>query len=91
MHSTLTPSSRFISLGSHKVNLSQSQISNNVLAAAIARHPTRFGGWAEVPMSDPTAAADEVGPFSATLLLPHVYSYPLISRAMEMLTQECAS
>ena len=78
-------------MGAHTVNLSQSQIANNVLAAAIQRNPTRFGGWATVPMSDPTAAADEVGQFSATLLLLPFYSYPFISRALEMLTQKCAS
>ena len=60
-------------MGAHTVNLSQSQIANNVLAAAIESHPTRFGGWATVPMSDPTAAADEVGQFSATLLLLPFY------------------
>ena len=59
-----------MSVGAHTVNLSQSQIANNVLAASINLHPTRFGGWGIVPMAEPAAAADEVGQFSATLLLP---------------------
>lgn len=34
---------------------------NDVLAEAIARHPTRFGGFAALPMQDPDAAARELG------------------------------
>lgn len=78
-HSNPVICTRFISVGSHTVNLSQSQIANDILAASIDLHPTRFGGWATVPVSNPTAAADEVGQFSATLLLPSFYSYPSIS------------
>ena len=33
---------------------------NNQLAAAIAAHPTRFGGFATLPMVNPAAAADEL-------------------------------
>jgi predicted TIM-barrel fold metal-dependent hydrolase len=33
---------------------------NDRLAAAIARHPTRFAGFAALPTSDPAAAADEL-------------------------------
>ncbi|HLH92914.1 MAG TPA: amidohydrolase family protein [Xanthobacteraceae bacterium] len=33
---------------------------NDRLAAAIARHPTRFAGFATLPTSDPAAAADEL-------------------------------
>lgn len=32
---------------------------NDRLAAAIARHPDRFFGFAHLPMTNPTAAADE--------------------------------
>lgn len=51
---------RFLSIGAATVNLSQSQDANNALAAAINKHPSRFGGWATIPISDPTAAADEL-------------------------------
>ena len=51
---------RFLSIGAATVNLSQSQDANNVLAAAINKHPSRFGGWATIPISDPAAAADEL-------------------------------
>lgn len=33
---------------------------NDFLAAQIARHPTRFAGFATLPMQDPKAAADEL-------------------------------
>src|SRR5712672_151097 len=33
---------------------------NDRLAAAIAKHPTRFAGFATLPTSDPVAAADEL-------------------------------
>jgi predicted TIM-barrel fold metal-dependent hydrolase len=33
---------------------------NDQLAAAIAAHPTRFAGFATLPMTDPQAAADEL-------------------------------
>ncbi len=33
---------------------------NDRLAAAIAKHPTRFAGFAALPTSDPAAAADEL-------------------------------
>jgi len=33
---------------------------NDRLAAAVARHPTRFAGFATLPTSDPGAAADEL-------------------------------
>jgi hypothetical protein len=33
---------------------------NDQLAAAIASHPTRFAGFATLPMADPLAAADEL-------------------------------
>jgi uncharacterized protein len=33
---------------------------NDQLAAAIAAHPTRFAGFATLPMTDPEAAADEL-------------------------------
>jgi gamma-resorcylate decarboxylase len=33
---------------------------NDVLADAIAKHPTRFGGFAALPMQDPDAAAAEL-------------------------------
>src|SRR5687768_13475111 len=33
---------------------------NDVLAAAIARHPDRFAGFAALPMQDPAAAAREL-------------------------------
>jgi 2,3-dihydroxybenzoate decarboxylase len=33
---------------------------NDRLAAAVARHPTRFAGFAALPTSDPAAAADEL-------------------------------
>ncbi len=33
---------------------------NDQLAAAIAAHPTRFAGFATLPMTDPKAAADEL-------------------------------
>src|SRR5438874_1127869 len=33
---------------------------NDVLAAAIARHPDRFGGFAALPMQDPEAASAEL-------------------------------
>ena len=33
---------------------------NDQLAAAVAAHPTRFAGFATLPMSDPEAAADEL-------------------------------
>ncbi|HEX4555722.1 MAG TPA: amidohydrolase family protein, partial [Xanthobacteraceae bacterium] len=33
---------------------------NDRLAAAIAKHPTRFAGFATLPTSDPAAAADEL-------------------------------
>lgn len=33
---------------------------NDQLAAAIAAHPTRFAGFATLPMADPLAAADEL-------------------------------
>ena len=33
---------------------------NNGLAAAVARHPDRLGGFAHLPMTDPEAAADEL-------------------------------
>lgn len=51
---------RFMSIGAGTYNLSESQDANNVLAAAIEKHPLRFGGWATVPLTDPTAAADEL-------------------------------
>ena len=51
---------RFISAGAVIANLTRSQAANNVLASAIDKHPSRFGGWALVPISDPTAAADEL-------------------------------
>lgn len=51
---------QFLSIGAATVNLSQSQDANNVLAAAINKHPSRFGGWATIPISDPAAAADEL-------------------------------
>ena len=51
---------RFISVPAAIVNLSESQDANNLLFAAIKKHPARFGGWATVPVSDPTAAADEL-------------------------------
>ncbi|AIO34834.1 amidohydrolase family protein [Burkholderia cenocepacia] len=33
---------------------------NNTLAAALRRHPDRFGGFAHLPMREPSAAADEL-------------------------------
>lgn len=33
---------------------------NDLLAAAVAEHPTRFAGWAHLPTGDPKAAADEL-------------------------------
>ena len=51
---------RIISNPSAIVNLVQSQDANDILAAAIKKHPSRFGGWALVPISDPAAAADEL-------------------------------
>lgn len=52
--------SRFVSLVPLTVNLSSCQNANNILAAAIQRHPDRLGGWAAVPMQQSEAAADEL-------------------------------
>ena len=52
--------SRFVSLVPLTANLSLCQDANNILAAAIKRHPSRYGGWAAVPMQDSVAAADEL-------------------------------
>jgi predicted TIM-barrel fold metal-dependent hydrolase len=37
-----------------------SAAANDQLAAAVSRHPTRFGGFAILPMINPAAAADEL-------------------------------
>ncbi|PYH92074.1 2,3-dihydroxybenzoic acid decarboxylase [Aspergillus ellipticus CBS 707.79] len=39
---------------------SHCRAANDEMAAAIAQHPTRFGGFAALPMSDPAAAATEL-------------------------------
>ncbi len=45
-------------LGSEGVRLARE--ANDQLAAAVAAHPTRFAGFATLPMTDPEAAADEL-------------------------------
>ena len=57
---TLVICSRFISLVPLPVNLSLCQDANDFLAEAIKSHPSRYGGWAAVPMEDSAAAADEL-------------------------------
>ena len=57
---TLVIYSRFVSSVPLTVNLSLCQDANNILAAAIKRHPCRYGGGAAVPIHNPTAAADEL-------------------------------
>lgn len=44
--------------GSEGMRLAQE--ANDQLAAAVAAHPTRFGGFAILPMTEPDAAADEL-------------------------------
>ena len=39
---------RFLSIGAATVNNTQAIDSNDILAAAIQKHPARFGGWATV-------------------------------------------
>ncbi|MGO8946071.1 MAG: amidohydrolase family protein [Ktedonobacterales bacterium] len=41
-------------------SLRLAQQANDQLAAAVAAHPTRFAGFATLPMTDPEAAADEL-------------------------------
>ncbi|BAP86318.1 amidohydrolase [Paucilactobacillus hokkaidonensis JCM 18461] len=43
-----------------KVSIDLSRMANDDLAAAIATHPDRFGGWAVLPVGDPEAAALEL-------------------------------
>lgn len=40
--------------------ISQARLSNDFLAAQVARHPTRYAGFAMLPMHDPKAAGDEL-------------------------------
>jgi 2,3-dihydroxybenzoate decarboxylase len=40
--------------------ISRAKANNDFLAAQIARHPDRFGGFAHLPMQDPAAAAAEL-------------------------------
>ncbi|KAL9105822.1 MAG: hypothetical protein Q9227_009078 [Pyrenula ochraceoflavens] len=49
-----------ISHGAGTGNLSQCRAANDQLKAAIDEFPTRFAGFAVLPMSDPVAAADEL-------------------------------
>lgn len=42
------------------VAIARSKENNDFLAQQIARHPTRYGGFATLPMQDPKAAADEL-------------------------------
>ncbi|PIO84422.1 amidohydrolase [Loigolactobacillus backii] len=43
-----------------KVAVDLARMANDDLAAAIATHPDRFGGWAVLPVGDPEAAAAEL-------------------------------
>lgn len=42
------------------VAIARAQENNDFLAVQVARNPTRFGGFATLPMQDPQAAADEL-------------------------------
>lgn len=42
------------------VAIARARENNDFLAQQIARHPTRYGGFATLPMQDPKAAADEL-------------------------------
>jgi len=42
------------------VAIARAKENNDFLAQQIARHPTRYGGFATLPMQDPKAAADEL-------------------------------
>lgn len=42
------------------VAIRRARENNDFLAKQIARHPTRYGGFATLPMQDPKAAADEL-------------------------------
>ncbi len=71
---------------------------NDRLAAAIARHPDRFAGFAHLPMTNPTAAADELSRTVGThhfrgalingttqgLFLDDAQFAPLLARAEEL-------
>lgn len=43
-----------------QVAIKRAKENNDFLAQQIARHPTRFGGFAHLPMQDPLAAANEL-------------------------------
>jgi aminocarboxymuconate-semialdehyde decarboxylase len=43
-----------------KLAIEAARVFNDALAGAIGSDPTRFGGWALLPMQDPTAAAQEL-------------------------------
>jgi 2,3-dihydroxybenzoate decarboxylase len=51
------PSAQKLAAG---IAVSLTQGANDRLAAAVAKHPTRFAGFAALPTADPAAAADEL-------------------------------
>ncbi|MGE8368890.1 amidohydrolase family protein [Cupriavidus sp.] len=44
----------------HAAAIGRARENNDFLAAQVARHPTRFAGFAALPMHDPVTAADEL-------------------------------
>jgi hypothetical protein len=81
-----------------KVSTTVARATNEELAALIAGHPTRFGGFATLPLGDPTAAADELeyavtnlglqgamvnGTFNELFLDDAVF-FPILERAAEI-------
>lgn len=51
---------QIISHGPGNPNATQCRSANDQLAAAVAQHPNRFAGFAALPMTSPTEAADEL-------------------------------